>query len=264
MHTVGHFIREATEDLTHADSRVWHTLSALFFRPGHLTQEFFAGRRSRYLPPVRLYLVVSVLFFLLASGFPGRWDVIQFDGPARTQSTVSGKGPVLTALGGNSGTCNTIVYRGPMAGKLQPRLRAACGKILLDSGAGLKQSFLHNMPRAMFVFMPLIALFMMLLYWRPRRYYVEHLLFLIHNHAFVFLAGMAGMFVNMLPDSFVTGWLSFAGFLYFVWYFFRSVRVFYSQGRLRTIAKILALGLVYVFLAIIMLVFTAIYSAVTL
>ena len=46
----------------------------------------------------------------------------------------------------------------------------------------------HNIPRAMFMFLPLLALVMKLLYWRPKRYYVEHLLFLIHNHAFVFLA----------------------------------------------------------------------------
>ena len=54
----------ATEDLTHADSRLWRTLAALLFKPGHLTREFLAGRRARYLPPVRLYLVLSVLFFL--------------------------------------------------------------------------------------------------------------------------------------------------------------------------------------------------------
>ena len=30
--------------------------------------------------------------------------------------------------------------------------------------------------------LPLMALFMKLLYWRPRRYYLEHLLLLLHNH----------------------------------------------------------------------------------
>ena len=50
------------------------------------------------------------------------------------------------------------------------------------------EAIVHNIPRAMFVFLPLLALFMKLLYWRPKRYYVEHLLFLVHNHAFVFLA----------------------------------------------------------------------------
>jgi hypothetical protein len=67
LHSLWHFSRTATEDLTHADSRLWRTLGALLFRPGYLTREFLAGRRARYLPPVRLYLVVSVVFFLWAS-----------------------------------------------------------------------------------------------------------------------------------------------------------------------------------------------------
>ena len=45
----------------------------------------------------------------------------------------------------------------------------------------------HNLGRAMFVFLPLMAALMKLLYWRPRRYYLEHLVLLLHNHACVFL-----------------------------------------------------------------------------
>src|SRR5207245_1863262 len=67
IHSVLHFTREATEDLTHADSRLWRTLFALLFKPGYLTREFLEGRRVRYLPPLRLYLVLSVLFFLVIS-----------------------------------------------------------------------------------------------------------------------------------------------------------------------------------------------------
>ena len=55
-------------------------------------------------------------------------------------------------------------------------------------GEDLSNAIVHNLPRAMFVFLPLLALFMKLLYWRPKRYYVEHLLLLVHNHAFIFLA----------------------------------------------------------------------------
>jgi hypothetical protein len=54
VHDFGHFVSEAFEDLTHADSRLWRTLIALLFRPGFLTREFLDGRRVRYLPPVRL------------------------------------------------------------------------------------------------------------------------------------------------------------------------------------------------------------------
>src|SRR5688572_7002723 len=67
VHTVAHFAGEAFESVSHADSRLWRTLWYLLARPGFLTREFFAGRRVRYLPPFRLYLVLSVLMFLLTS-----------------------------------------------------------------------------------------------------------------------------------------------------------------------------------------------------
>src|SRR5690348_17620300 len=65
VHTVGHFVGEAFESISHADSRLWRTLLYLLTKPGYLTREFFAGRRVRYLPPFRLYLVISVLFFVV-------------------------------------------------------------------------------------------------------------------------------------------------------------------------------------------------------
>src|SRR5689334_11305971 len=65
IHTVAHFAGEAFESISHADSRLWRTLWYLFSRPGFLTREFFAGRRVAYLPPFRLYLVLSVLFFVV-------------------------------------------------------------------------------------------------------------------------------------------------------------------------------------------------------
>lgn len=49
------------------DSRLWRTLVALLFRPGFLTAEFIVGHRARYLPPVRLYLVISFLLFFAFS-----------------------------------------------------------------------------------------------------------------------------------------------------------------------------------------------------
>ena len=67
MHSLWHFASEAMEDLTHADSRLWSTVGALLFKPGFLTCEFLAGRRVKYLPPLRLYLVLSLLFFVIAA-----------------------------------------------------------------------------------------------------------------------------------------------------------------------------------------------------
>lgn len=43
------------------------TVVALLFRPGLLTAEYIGGRIARYIPPLRLYLVTSVVFFLVIS-----------------------------------------------------------------------------------------------------------------------------------------------------------------------------------------------------
>src|ERR1700677_2429816 len=70
---------EAIEGITHSDSRLWSSLTLLWFKPGKLTQEFVAGRRAAYLPPFRLYLVLSIIFFLAASFFYTDVNLAVFD-----------------------------------------------------------------------------------------------------------------------------------------------------------------------------------------
>jgi hypothetical protein len=45
------------------EGQLWQTLSKLFFAPGALTVEYIAGRRARYLRPLQLYLIASVIVF---------------------------------------------------------------------------------------------------------------------------------------------------------------------------------------------------------
>lgn len=68
--SVRHFgllLRDIIHDVFEMDSRLVRTLKPLLFRPGFLTVEYFAGRRQRYVPPLRLYVISSLLFFLLIS-----------------------------------------------------------------------------------------------------------------------------------------------------------------------------------------------------
>jgi hypothetical protein len=52
-------LREAAGRYVALDGRMWRTLIGLFFRPGFLSREYFAGRRRRYIRPARLFLVRS-------------------------------------------------------------------------------------------------------------------------------------------------------------------------------------------------------------
>ena len=66
-------VKDFLGDVFDWDSRIWRTLRPLAFRPGLLTQEFLRGRRAHYTPPFRMYLILSVVFFLIASIFdPGK------------------------------------------------------------------------------------------------------------------------------------------------------------------------------------------------
>jgi hypothetical protein len=46
------------------DSRIWRTLVPLYLRPGHITNDFLAGKRIRYVLPFRLMFVLTVVTFL--------------------------------------------------------------------------------------------------------------------------------------------------------------------------------------------------------
>jgi len=122
---------------------------------------------------------------------------------------------------------------------------------------------MHNLPRAMFLFVPILAGAMMLMYWRPRHYYLEHLLLFVHNHAFVFLLLLlAGLTSALLPP--LATWISWAVALYIAWYAYRSMRVVYGQGRGLTFVKLGLLSLFYLVSGSLMLALLSVYSALTL
>jgi hypothetical protein len=312
VHTIGHFVGEAFESISHADSRLWRTLAYLFGKPGFLSREFFDGRRVRYLPPFRLYLVISVLFFLVA-GVPDLKVNINNDRTAEQTKALQDVARQLetstddsladarkkiaemvrkeaakdaqnserqSAIQMNDASgkpvngvptevvknfCDEFRNQADSNNEARNNLRDRCLKIADDGGKALGEAVVHNLPRAMFVFLPLLALFMRLLYWKPKRYYVEHLLFLLHNHANVFLSLTILLLVLRIPHvADVMGvWLNWATFLYMVWYIYRAMRNFYGQGRALTIAKYFLIGFAYLTTSFVVILLTALYSAMT-
>ena len=151
--STGELLHEALEGITHSDSRLWRTLYLLWFKPGRLTQEFVAGRRASYLPPFRLYLVLSILFFLAASFSNTQVKFVQFD-----TATVTSQ-PECDKL-------NSTAFAVNLFGRdWAPRIKHACNEIARDNGANLFHVAVGTAPKAK---------------------YAEHLLFFLHVHAFFF------------------------------------------------------------------------------
>jgi hypothetical protein len=248
---------------------VWRTLRTLVLKPGELTNEFIRGRRQRYLPPFRLYLVLSVVFFALSALLP-EGQLVHVDASG---NTVIAPGPAIgedkqTSAGRPTAECH-IQLDGALGERINPLLNEACGKIVADSGRRLADVFLQNAPKLMFLFLPLMAAVAMLFYWKPRRLYAEHLVMFLHTHAFVFLllsvkSVLDALMSLRLPGVGLLGIAVFALLMYLPWYVFRAMRVVYGEGRLRTGLKFAAMSLMYFVLLGVTMAAGVLYSAMTL
>lgn len=128
---------------------------------------------------------------------------------------------------------------------------------------GFTEKLLHSLPQMLFISLPVLALLLKLLYWRRKEfYYVSHVIFSIHLYILVFI-GMACMILLSLLHDYA-GWSLFGMLQKFVlfylfYYQYRSMRTFYKQGRMKTIAKQLLLdSLFFIVLCILFIIFVMI------
>jgi Protein of unknown function (DUF3667) len=265
--SISALFHDAWHIATHVDDRFWQTLFTLLLRPGRLTQEYFAEHRARYLPPVRVYLVLSVLFFAFGAIAPQKMsrtlptlsvteNHTDEPGSAKPKLNVNVVGEddentdsAKKKRGGfifNVSDCDKVQTS---IAWLKNPLHEACLRNISTGGAAVKTAFIANIPKMMFVFVPLMALTMLLLYWRPRRYYVEHLVFFLHNHAAIFLIllleALLSWFALLLAWRTFRAWVVAVTTLYAIWYIYRAMRVYYGQGRLLTVTKLMVVGFAY-------------------
>ena len=60
-------MKDMSHELLDIDGRLWLTVRTMLTKPGKLTDEFNQGKRAKYTPPLRLYLAISILFFIVFS-----------------------------------------------------------------------------------------------------------------------------------------------------------------------------------------------------
>jgi Protein of unknown function (DUF3667) len=195
--TTKELVHEMLEGITHSDSRLWRTLTTLWFKPGKLTEEFVAGRRVAYLPPFRLYLILSITFFLLASFVHPNVAMLTFNDVLKPGGApASASKQTLKSIN----SCDDFVTWSNHS-NWSPRIKHVCEAVLQDNAGNLVHLAIGTTSKAMFIFLPLIAFLNMLLYWRPRYRYAEQLLFFVHLHAFYFSVAILLLLINEGADS---------------------------------------------------------------
>lgn len=235
-------------DYLNFDSRLLRSLGPLIARPGALTTEYLAGRRARYIPPLRLYLFISVAFFFLLSVGALRpvWLNLHWLDDA-------GKPPAV----------HLSVEDQAALAKKPPWQRHAVRQAMnfVADPRAFSTNLIGKLPTMMFILLPLFALMLKALYIRRRRYYVEHLIFSFHYHALVFLAAILFLLGYALASRFglqaIKSNLGLALWLYLTLYLPIAMRRVYRQGWGKTLIKFGLLACMYGLVLIIGLVVTA-------
>jgi hypothetical protein len=180
-------------------------------RPGRLTIEHLRGRKRKYVLPLRLYLTVSVVFFLLlrlaAAPTTERMGAAFHrslnDGHTTFTIVDLGFGKALRKPDGSftcdlpKWICNRITERVVQPpGELERRL------------SNLSTELFSHLSTAMFLLLPLFAFYLQLACFKRR--YGEHFLFALHLHSFWFLGLLIGFAyaVSLLMATILMGILA--------------------------------------------------------
>jgi hypothetical protein len=220
--SIHEFVREFGNEHFGLDSKIGHTLRALLV-PGALTREYLAGRRARYVRPLRLYISISVIFFLILA-LRGRDAGVVKLNFGTTTPTATAAAPRVQS------------WFDQLMERKAAKLRA---ESLDEAAHGFSERFTHWLGDGMFLLVPVFAAIVGLLV-RGDHTYGEHFVFALHVHAFAFLALIPPLLVpaswRSVTDLFAIGVLVYA---------LVALRHVYKLTRRKTAFVGVGIGVVY-------------------
>jgi hypothetical protein len=166
-YSIGHIVEEAIPEFITFDSRFLRTLKLLFTQPGQLSNAYFRGGRSRYTKPLTLFIIINVLFFF-AQPHTGVFGYKYAD------------------------YMNTRAH----LGSVQRHLRQT-GEPQQTYMARFDANLQNQKKSSLILAVPVLALFMAILFVGSGRTYAEHLVFSVQVYAFL-LAYIAVLALIML------------------------------------------------------------------
>jgi hypothetical protein len=293
-----HMITHAVADYFHFESKFFGTIKPLLFQPGYLSKLYVTGKRVCFIHPIRLYIFISIVFFLviLSQGKKSSEEVEkdttsiqtedekevslrieklekELDSPTLTQAQRDSLIKIMVKeyrsefykpnnFTGSSEWLNksdtTVAAYENRQKALPPTQKDNFIKHYIarrtlelqkypNAKEKIKEEILHNIPKMMFILLPLFALILKLVYFRSKKYYYEHLIYSFHIHSALFLSFLIlnGLqwFFHLFYD--ISNTLGFVWSIYILWYIYRSLRTFYGSKKWVTFAKILFLMVSY-------------------
>ena len=213
-------VKELTDNVFSFDSRFFITLKYLIIKPGFLTKEYWAGRRTTYLSPLRMYLVLSVFYFFLHGIMDeGIFQIIIDKNPQKSNS-------------------ETFEFRTDGVPQIFHFIIDNINKgIKVTDDRGLSKDFIGDyMPSAMFILMPFMGLLLLFVYKKKKLFYSYHLITVLHFHCFVFFLNSVEELIPIIEDIIT---------FFFFYYAVSMLKVIYQDSWLKTSMKFMMLLITY-------------------
>jgi hypothetical protein len=279
-----HVLVDLLDQFLNWDSKFFKTIALLLIQPWKLTIDFLAGHRVRYVRPLRLYLLASILFFFAVNHWtraihvtPNRFsphergvveaELKKRDMPPEVRAEVenalkrasspaseqaeqpSQTGPTpKVATTPSAALTPSENPSTPFESWIEKRAKAKIGEHGTNFELFLK-TLISNLPYMMLCCIPLFAFVLKILYVRRNIFYIDHLIYALHIHSFAYLGTILIILATLGLNHAAAG--TFAGLIIaLLWLTFAaeillSIRRVYRQGWFISIFKFLFGGFVY-------------------
>ena len=260
-------IADSISDTLALDGRIARTLPLLLFRPGVLTRRYIEGKRARYVPPFRLFLLSSLIFYLLVFGFLGqaRWlddaAMRMNDGYLSEEEMTALREEVIRQDGSvDQEQLEALLRHGPEAADGATDGEASgdmpVEEILAEAGTTddpLAERVLQISenprlfmmavetwtPRLSLLLVPLTMLVMALMYaWHRRIYVYDHAIHALHLHSWMYLTATLAILLGFVIGSQAALLLFLAALPFYVTL---SLKAAYRSGYLVSLARMIFL-----------------------
>ncbi len=206
-------LADAADAFFNFDARFFQSFGLLLFKPWRLTNEFVEGKRARHVHPLRVYLIASVIFFLVINFLSRDTHFQAQPEPGKTHLSLSDPPPMPSPFGVPTPSPDFSLGMSPLP-SARTRPPSESGLSLQFDGDESNSKFgrwiekrakekigptgdrndlflkalIQNIAPMVLCCIPLFALVLKILYVFKKRFYIEHLIFALHTHAFVFLS----------------------------------------------------------------------------
>lgn len=173
-----------------AEAKSWRSLKLIFRKPGALCVEYQKGRRARYVPPLRLYLFLSLMMLLVAKCQGNLNDAAIFSTNSKAALEVQmlevdevgelEQGLMDSALNKDSW------WQGPIYNMLQEKAQRFDRMSSAEQSRAVSREMIANVPIALLFLLPLLALYLRVLWIKSGSIYFDHFIFSLQFQAFLF------------------------------------------------------------------------------